>query len=360
MPDVEQLLRDTLHEYADRAPDAQTQAARAMRRARRRRRRLLAGVTLAAVAVLVPMAWAISPEDPEPVRRDPSAGELLADQGDWRWEAYGGVEVEVPASWGYGNLTQWCAPDGWPGKVDRPSVDRPGAGPLKMCSATKENGDGLDRPTYVAGLLLRPRGVGPRLGRSDVAADAPVYRKSVGEVDLTVIDVEPAVARRILSSATVIEGSDVSGCPGTTPVPRLGAYFSVRRTGLAGVSDVDSVSICRYGLVGWDRPTLEASERLGRADGEELLSALRDLPDSAEQRRPGGAQAGGSGDTEAVQLRLSSGGELTVVWVHFSGTGPHGVDDGVVLRELSTGLLRPILDPPWRGTVEDSVPWPGA
>lgn len=349
-----------LAEYASRAPmpaglvDAATRDASRDRR----RRRLLTGAVLAALVVPV-AAWGLLTPDritePADTFTDSRVDDALARElQHWRWESYGGIQVQVPADWGYGDLTQWCAPPGEPGAITGPVVDRPGTGPTRLCSA---NGDG--RPTYTAGLLLRPVADSPRLGRADVATGATIRRAQVGAVMLTVVDTDEATARHILGSASDIYGTDVQGCPAYADVPSAAGYGPDRPGTTADPIrpwDVTSISICRYGITGWQVPTLLSSERLQGRAAHWYASVLERLPD-----RDGDRSERGSGEAcraaEATQLLIHDAhGRGRSGWVFYSGCGPHGVGLGDrPIRGLTPAVLRPILDPPFRGRLSPPV-----
>jgi len=352
MTDVESLLRETFSEYAGRAPAEDHLADGVLETARRRRRRQVTVGVVVIAALLVPAVWLLR-ADTDSVS-EAGGGIPLAEVPELRWESYGGIEVQVPAGWGYGDLTQWCAPEGQPGRVTGPAVDRPGLGPAVLCSANFETGNqGVERPTYAAGLLLRPAGVGPRIGREDVATGAEIFRRRVGDVDLTVIDVRPALAQLILGSATVVTDDDLNGCATAAVIPRMGRFLSMR----PGVDELDvagSLSVCYYETRDWPRPTLVRSEQLDAATAQDLLERL-------QASEPTDAQApveatGRCAETEAALFRFWGGGTPIDVWVHYAGCGPYGADDGRRPRRVGDALLEPVVDSPWRGQLGSMPP----
>lgn len=377
--DAEWLLRSTFGDYASRSPAVDDLAGRIVRGTRRRRRRTATVGVLGVLAVLVPLAWLASPDPAggrsadQPAQQQggpsapaPASGVPLAALPDMRWESYGGIQVQVPEGWEYGDLTQWCAPDDARGSVEGPAVDRPGSGSTLVCAANSSTGTrGVQRPTYTAGLLLRPADEGPRIGRADVANGAPVYRRRFGGVDLTVIDVDRALAERILTSAVLVYRTDVNGCRTHVDVPSMGRLLALSSIGIEGVaarlrhSDVAvSMSICHYESEPWGRPTLVFSERLGRDAAARMAAALESAPRTAARLPPEVPPR--CVESETALLRFAAGGAPTDAWVHYAGCGPHGVDDGVGPRRLTAEVLRPVLDPPWRSTVGAGVPWPPA
>jgi DNA-directed RNA polymerase specialized sigma24 family protein len=348
---VEQVRR-ALQEYAETAPRAYAPAERARARARRQRRLRLAAAATASALVL-PAGWALATGDGPPTQREPRAalGSALspAALGSWRWESWGGVQVQVPGDWGHGDLTQWCVSAGPSG----PAVDRPERRSTHAPCSLYDDA----RPTYTGGLLLRRADDGPRLTRADVAPYASVRLRTVGGVTLTVVDMDPAVGRAILASADVVGPRDANGCrprranrraaPSAHPspgeaVPRAGAIVAV--------------SVCRYGLRGWQRPTLLSSRLLSGRPADRVVAELRSAPAEPPSSAPTGCRLPAQ---EFAVLELwtghGTGGPGSVV-VNYDGCRGHGIDDGASVRGLTAPVLAPILVPPWTGRLAADVP----
>jgi DNA-directed RNA polymerase specialized sigma24 family protein len=335
-------VRQVLREYAERAPVPYIPAERAAALSRRtgRRRRLVGGV--AATALVVPAAWAAvttgawSPQRPA----EPPGPRLQAsglDTSGWRWESWGGVQMQVPPGWGHADLTQWCTARGPSGPaVDRPELRSTHA----LCSLTDDG-----RPTYTGGLLLRRADDGLRLSRADVAPYATVRLHTVGDVTLTVVDIDPAVGSVILASAQVVGRRDHNGC-----APRLGTAPASGE--LAALVDVDSVSVCRYGLTGWDRPTLISSRRLEALAADDVLHGVRHAPVGPATRPPGRCRRPAQ---ELATLVLWDDGRATTAVVRYDGCGRHGLNDAVHHRVLTGEVLYPVLVPPWTGRLTADV-----
>ena len=125
--------------------------------------------------------------------------------------------------------------------------------------------------------------------------------------------------------------------------PKTSALSVFHRRGLSTVDSVDeaeSVSICRYQLDGWPRPTLYASASLGRAPSREIVGMLQaapsvDVPPRAVYR---------CSDSDIILLRVWDDGQPITVWVHHGQCDARGVDDGARPRRLPAGLLRLLID----------------
>jgi hypothetical protein len=181
---------------------------------------------------------------------------------------------------------------------------------------------------------MRPRGQGPRLGRADVAPEAEVFTKRVGDVELTVVDQTAETARRIFATAAIIEGTDVHGCePDVRVVPRFGRYLAFRSTDLDAVNVAEFVSVCRYQIGVWDQPTLYASKQLSPTGTAEALTLMRS---AASLERPKFSPEDGCAELDAVLLRVWVEGAPINVWVHHAACA--GIDDGVRLRVLPNRL----------------------
>lgn len=343
-----------LAQYAESAPQTYAPAERAMRGARRlrlRRRALTAAST--AAALVVPAAWVLSLSGSAPTTTDPDAGRVpvapSVDTRDWRWESWGGVQFQVPRSWGHGDLTQWCMRRG----PDGPAVDRPEIVSTHGLCSLRDDG----RPTYTGGLLLRRESAGVRLSRADVAPYATTRIYTVAGVTLTVIDIDPVVGSAVIDSVEEVGRRDFNGCRPRRERERPSAVRAPAAPGpLEGVGRVGSVSVCRYGLSGWPRPTLISSRRLVGIPARQAVNALTAAP-----AQDGPASVSGCGRTarEFAVLELwpaatSSAGPTSVV-VRYDGCRGHGVDDGRGLRALTAGVLDPILVPPWSGRLAADV-----
>jgi len=351
---VQQVGR-VLQECAEAAPRVLAPAERARARARRRRRHRLAAAA-AAVAVVLPVGWVGATDDEAPARRGPrvAPGSVLspAALGGWRWESWGGVQVQVPAGWGQGDLTQWCVRAGPHG----PAVDRPELrGPHAPCSAYADG-----RPTYTAGLLLRRAEDGPRLSRADVAPSASARIRTVGGVTLTVVDMDPAVGSAILASAEVVGPRDVNGCtPRRDSTPSAPSARSANRSPGAPIpraGPVVAVSVCRYGLNGWPHPTLLSSRLLSGGPADRLVAAVRSAPVRAPSSAPGGCRLPAQ---EFAVLELWAGystGRPTSVVLNYDGCRGHAIDDGTSVRGLTAPVLAPVLVPPYTGRLTGDVP----
>jgi hypothetical protein len=346
-------IQRALQEYADRAPRPYSPAPRATQRyLRQRRRRVLTGAAVAAVLV-VPVALGLAGGGNTPdaalQQTVPLVNPQPVDRTGWRWESWGGIQVQVPGTWGHGDLTQWCVTRG----PDGPAVDRPEMeGTDAMCSLT-DNG----RSTYTGGLLLRRTEEALRLSRADVAPYATSRIHTVGDVTMTLVDIDPVVGDAILLSAQVIGRRDYNGCEPHRdffePSPLGGGAGP---SPLAGVGRVGSVSVCRYGLTGWPEPTLISSRRLTGRPGGDLLAAVRTAPELPRTPVPAATGCAPSEEIAVLEFWPRPGSELPVsVVVRYDGCRGHGIDDGRSLRALTAEVLDPVLVAPWTGAPPSDV-----
>jgi DNA-directed RNA polymerase specialized sigma24 family protein len=344
-----------LRQYADTAPSVLAAAERASVRARGRHRRRVAAVSVATALVVPALVWAVSSAGPPVKTPAPDLQGLVASRphvGGWRWESWGGVEVQVPRSWGSADLTQWCAEHGTSG----PAVDRPELRSGHVLCSLYDDG----RPTYTAGMLMRWAASSPRLSRADVAPDATTRIFTLGDVTLTLVDVDPAVGDAILASAQVIGSRDHQGC---RPVQQLGgAGFladgptAALRGGIGRASAVSAVSVCRYGFRGgWSGTRLISSGRLTGAAADRTVAALRAAPVVG---RPGRSAHCHLPEREFAVLELwpvqAAGAAVEPprsLLVRYDGCHGHGLYDGTTVRRLTPRVLRPVTAPPWSGAV---------
>jgi DNA-directed RNA polymerase specialized sigma24 family protein len=347
-------VRRALQQYADSAPPAYAPAERAAAAAQGRRRRHAVTAVAAAAVLAVSAGWGLwhgglGPAEPAPQpsaqRQQPSP-----DIRGWRWESWGGVEVKVPRSWGHADLTQWCADHGTSG----PAVDRPELRGTHVPCSLYDDG----RPTYTAGLLMRWAASSPRLSRADVAPYATTRIFTLGDVTLTLVDVDPAVGNAILDSAQVIGWRDHHGC---APQQQLGgAGFladgptATLRSGRIGPAA--AVSVCRYGLRGdWSGTRLISSRMLTGLAARDLVRALRNAPRTPMPARSRHCRAE-EGEFAVLELWPDGYGGAPIggpasLLVRYDGCRGHGLYDGTTVRRLTRGVLRPVLVPPWSGAI---------
>ena len=347
-------VRRALQEYAETAPPAYASADRAVLGGRRLRRRRLAGGVAVAAALVLPVALAVAPGATAPDGDEPGVLRPVPtlNVSGWRWESWGGVQVQVPPSWGHADLTQWCVSRG----PDGPAVDRPElVGTHAMCSL---HDDG--RPTYTGGLLLRRAETSPRLSRADVAPYASTRIYTLGGVTLTVVDIDPAIGSAILASAQVIGRRDYNGCQPHQQVGGAGFLADGPTAALrSGIGPADTVSICRYGLRGWAGPTLISSHRLSGRAADDLVDALREAPRVVAPSRARHCRAA---EREFAVLELwpaDDGGAPAVtpasLLLRYDGCRGHGLYDGLEVRRLTPSVLEPVLVPPFSGALSADV-----
>jgi hypothetical protein len=130
---------------------------------------------------------------------------------------------------------------------------------------------------------------------------------------------------------------------------------------LSRVGAVESLSVCRYGVPGWPRPTLISSHRLTGRAASNALAALRAAPVGPPSSSRGRCDAP---TREFAVLELwptqdaATGAGRTSpvpVVVRYDGCRGHGVDDGLSSRALTAAVLEPILVPPWSGDLAAAV-----
>ncbi|BEL04058.1 hypothetical protein Q0Z83_022490 [Actinoplanes sichuanensis] len=293
------------------------------------------------------------PADPTPVAsaQPPSAAESVGGRPElpagWRWESFGGVQVGVPADWGWDNqairLDAWCIKPG----NNPPAVSRPGAGvPAIGCGVEQgPPGEFLIKNTgWTVGFERTDEGDG-----TDDAGDRTTVRRDGVEV---IIQAPKEWRDRI--AATIHQVTvDSAGCPtghriSTGPDLRPSPPVDV-----AALRDVTSISVCKYPL-----PDGFST----RSPSPRLLSSLRlDGPAAAEEiRQIAAAPVGHSLDTPAdclpevahgdqiILLLVRSATGTSEVTMRYAGCVQNGFDDGTTVRELTKTAVVPLIAGPNR------------
>ena len=291
----------------------------------------------AAAAVFAVFAATGAPPPSDPASAAPEREKPAAP--GWRWESYGGVEVQVPDKWGYGGTA-------WPPCMDLSDeqqhgyVGRPG-GAIPAIGCTGPSVPPLDkRAPY---LWFRPSA---EPGVQEHDAGWVEETRTVHGLALTVFSDDAALRTRILDSA----GPASDGCPaehavatnpGTRPDPGPG--------GVAAMGPVESITICRYALGEDKRPAASrvlSSSHLSGGDAQAVVRAILAAPEGGGPNEPGSCAPEASDGDEALLLMVRDGTRTQEVVVHYSGCDRHGIDDGRTHRSLTADTLTPLLAGP--------------
>jgi hypothetical protein len=324
-------LTRTLRHHAEEAPSTAGLTEKAMAIASRRRRRRV-NVAIAAAVVLaagIPVA-VVATLDAD--RGTPSTASQA--NPTWRWESYGGVQVQVPPDWTYGVLgAAWCAGQ----SADETRQVRPGAvgrpGPVPAIGCGSEFPPVSERESW---LTFHHGG---QVGERSFDAGWVEETRQVNGEFVTVFTNDAALRKAILGSAEPIVGFDRHGCASNHPAVADGYRPDSANGGLPQASAVESISVCRYAL---DSATpLLSSSRVGGAAAKELVAAIQSAPEGEGPDVENAATD--SHGTEVVVLRIHTADTAHEVLVRYSGESGNGFDDGTTKRELTADAIRPLL-----------------
>ncbi|HEU5469176.1 MAG TPA: hypothetical protein VFV67_00875 [Actinophytocola sp.] len=287
-------------------------------------------LVLAVAGVLVAVFWrGDTPRAAPPAA--PPAGSVTDLPTGWRWEAYGGVEVQVPADWGNGIANY---PPCLSREKHQPHVGRPGVVPLVMCSGPP-----------VPALELRA----PYLWFSNnVSADrVQTYdggwvsqTRTVAGTTFTVFSDDPDLRTRILGSARPAAGATNPACPADHPARTN--RDARPDPGKPGLAPVESITVCRYSLTG-NGPAVLSTSQLTGDQAAAVSRAILAAPEGTGPDSPDNCAAEYAAGDELVVLRIAGGTEVVV---RYSGCVGHGFDDGHTRRKLTADAIRPVLSGP--------------
>lgn len=326
---TEMLLEQSLNRHAAQAPADDLLLDHVHVRIHRRRRtvRAVGGSVLAAAAVL---AVIIATSAGKELSRPDSPPQVAGPAADgWRWESYRKVELQVPATWGYGvDLSQWCVQ-----AKPLPFVGRPGPSTMAHCPEVPD----VDRRVpYVSFDEDRP------VLRSFDHGWAREARSIAGTV-VTVFSDDPALRARIFSSAREITGTDVNGCTPNHPTAADPTTRPRSEGGLGTVGDVKSVSVCGYMLQSAGTEPLYTGRTFTGTAATGLVDAIRSAPaGSGPNNSPDVCTPEDLGERVYVLVVHGSQHDQEVI-VRYSGCQHNGTDDGDTERRLTTDVLSPIL-----------------
>jgi len=258
----------------------------------------------------------------------------------WRWESYGGVQVGVPAGWGWDDpvrLYAWCVNS----QDDRPPVvARPGPIPAIHCGG---DGTSIGDTGWVVGLA-HVRGAADGIEREG-------DRTTVRVAGVEVVVQAPVALREQIAATIHRVDVDAFGCPTRHSISMQPSLRPTRPVDVAALRDVTAVSVCKYELraaynAAQPQPWLVSGLRL---DGDVADRAIRQIaqapigggPDNPQDCAPEGAY----GD-DAIVLQVRSAAGSTEVMLRYSGCVGNGFDDGVDVRRLTAAAVAPFISGP--------------
>ncbi|MFN8191427.1 MAG: hypothetical protein U0R78_13505 [Nocardioidaceae bacterium] len=344
MSDIEHRVRDSLGAAATHSPEATASLVAGARRRLRRRRAVVGGVVaVAAVAVAVPVGLSLG----QGSGRDGGTPSVVASditppdvEAGWRVETWRDLTLQVPDSWGYGSLDQWCVSDDGRGPEGVAAVQRPeGIQTLVLCEPQVGFGVRFFDPQFdmpdVAGLesgeVTRFDPI-DTVGGTLYPAGAWLGLMTTANAGALIVAEDQATAQRILDSAAQVD-VDPNNC-----------WTSVDTTHRGEFVDPEHLSICRYGPDGW----LQQSELLSPQDTTTALSEIGHGP-----LVTGDTACAGTDDTQIVL-----GGQFVVTLTDQCRHGNRIALSGTI-HELTDRDLYWALSPGWSGSWnQDWVPMP--
>jgi hypothetical protein len=344
---IEALISQSLENHAADAPSDDTLLSGVHTRLRRRRfARTTGAVVLACAAVATAVTGVHSLTDevspsPAPSVAQPPPG--------WHWESYSNIQVQVPDGWrdGVADPIWRCTKK----RLAGPVIGRPFLGYMAAIGC----------PVEVPALALRVPHLffdfNPRAGIFPSDHGWTEETRVIDGLGLSVFSDDDAVRRRILDSATLINGTDVNGCAPSHPSVLRSDLRPTAGSGLSSVGAVESVQICAYGIVPQpDRPPLLGSAEISGDRARTVGNALLAAPEVAKGWETAGdphlVASGGLCQVpvnEILVLRVHGGERDQEVVVRYTDCIGNGFDDGTTVRRLTKAALQPLftaLGPP--------------
>ncbi len=317
--EFERRLSETLRRAAEGADDATGLAQGARSRLRRRRRTTIAAAAAALVVVAVPVGLQVVGDgggDGATVATDPGGVE----SPDVRTESWRDATVQVPASWGYGALTAWCA-DGAE-ELPGPVVQRPTTVAPTIACSEPASSYGVQFVDARAIMLMSNETVPAELsaadgGGTDLPAGAWSGFKVVGGTMVQVVAPDEATAMSIYDSIELLAGPDANGCPQDLGQAEAG-----------GGNGGDDISLCRYS----DADELGSSRLLSAGDSRRLLDEIA----SAPMHESAGASCEGPASDPVVILQ--GGGYLATMRADDPCEGRNGVFLSGAVHQVTDGI----------------------
>lgn len=255
----------------------------------------------------------------------------------WRWESYGGIEVGVPDSWGWGTSdTPWCLEK--PAGPHTPYVGRPGVVRMIGCLTTN---DGAPDPAF----SIREAGTFVWFSKSMGEAEKQVVvegdraTRTRAGVELRVQAPESLRDAILNTLRTIAQGTN--GCPLTHPISENPAWRPASRTRVKGLTDVTAVTACKFG-----EGFLISSVKLEAGAASNAVAEVVAAPDCGGPDSPHTCvKSSAYGDGVIVLEIVAKQGTREVV-MRYDGCDHHGFDDGQSVRTLTHDAVKPFLAGP--------------
>jgi hypothetical protein len=340
MTDFEDRLATALRQAGDDAPDAAglAPAARGRARARSRRTALATVAAVVAVAGVVGGVALVGGGDGGPSRvpaaDDPTPTvETSGSSPATRLESWRDLSVQVPTSYGYGNLSTYCI------QGAEPVVERPGGVVRTVGCGPYEQGYGVAFRDGALADLVYPSG---HIWQYGWESDEQVkvypedswlgFVRSPGDNLVWVVAEDRATVEEILGSVVSNDEPDPLGC----------ATHQGGDQGDRQLPDEGLLRVCRYAIDGW----LEESEILSGEEAADAVAALDDAPAKGERM----CTAMVEGPTIVLSASDAEGQVTLDACQGFSWAGKD--------HDLTADVLYWALSPGWSGGVEGDVPLP--
>jgi hypothetical protein len=359
-------FEQALQRHATDAPGADGLVERVQERVsrrRRNRRRIGAGLlSAAAVAGIVTVVPWLAGSWPGRDKSEPAQVSSPATPDGWRWESSRGVQLLVPDTWEDSiTYATFCHSSGagvqlltkpYVGRAPYSSTPERGV-ERKICPRIENRAPFVWFDDYLATPGIREHGHG-----------WVEETKVVAGVNVTVFTDDDAIRQTVTDSLRPVEDTDAYGCPPNHPIGEHPDTRPAPGGGLATVGAVTSISVCSYTsyqMPEENLPPLLASSQLAGAGAQQVVDAILAAPEGSGPNghphyQPGSnlescRKANGPDQWPAgpygyqKMLLIVHGSERSQeVVVRFSGCDFNGTDDGVVERQLTADVIRPLID----------------
>ena len=264
----------------------------------------------------------------------------------WRQETYRGVEISVPATWGWGNgsqrIGQWCVDRG---TEREPIVGRPGPTTMVGCIAKEASAGPPETLMANTGVLV---------AFEDIRTDDDPTRLPRGGDRLVrdlngvrvIIQAPEDIRDQIASSVRTVD-IDANGCGVDDPIAHDASIRPAPAVAVQDVEGVTSAIACRYVLDEASSPTttppLLSSRALDPKTAAAVVRGIVGAPEGGGPNEPDSCAAEVAYGAEVMVLRIAAESGDSVVYVRYDGCDHHGFDDGVRVRQVTRDPMSPLI-----------------
>jgi hypothetical protein len=274
----------------------------------------------------------------------------------WRWESYGGVEVGVPAGWGYAvRSVDWLTSRWRCTDRDQPADYEVARLRAQVLATTCLRGDPLNPdplPDPDPATLISNTGTFVVFGDRTVAETQREGDRTTVTINGISLAVQalPRLREQIVATIHAV-AVDSNGCPATHPISTAPEMTPDPAVAVGTLTAVTAVAACHYAVLagvnaGANGPQLLSSLRLTAGAAQAAINGIAQAPRGGGPNAPSTCAVDYSYGDDLIVLSVTSGQTRNEIYLRYSGCDHNGFDDGTGIRSLTAKVVAPFIAEP--------------